>query len=75
MRTDRLPRDAATRLTHCVHEAQARLGSQPEASALFARATTAFMREVLGMSESLGAAGRDLDLLAQDDQTLLAELG
>ena len=74
MLTDRLPRDAATHLTHCVHEAQARLGSQPEAAALFARATTAFMRELLGMSEALGAAGRDLDLLAQDDQTLLAEL-
>jgi hypothetical protein len=74
MLTDRLPRDAATRLTHFVHEAQVRLGSQPEAAALFARATTAFMRELLGMSEALGAAGRDLDLLAQDDQTLLAEL-
>jgi len=74
MLTDRLPRDTATRLEHCVHEAQARLGSQPAAAALFARATTAFVRELLGLSEALGAAGRDLDLLAQDDKTLLAEL-
>lgn len=74
MLTDRLPRNAAIRLEHCVHEAQASLDSQPEASALFARATTAFVRELLGMSESLGAAGRDLELLAQDDKTLLAEL-
>ena len=44
------------------------------AAALFARATTAFVRELLGLSEALGAAGRDLDLLAQDDKTLLAEL-
>jgi hypothetical protein len=63
-----------TRLEHCVHEARVLLEAQPEASALFARATTAFVRELLAMPQWLSAAGRDLVLLVQDDKTLLAEL-
>ncbi|MGB5737612.1 MAG: hypothetical protein WBM40_24545, partial [Thiohalocapsa sp.] len=38
------------------------------------RATTAFMRSLLSLQDDLSAAGRDRQLLAQDDQTLLTEL-
>ena len=57
-----------------VQRAHASLESQPDAVALFDRALTALMRELLDLREGLSAAGRDRVLLAQDDKTLLAEL-
>jgi hypothetical protein len=57
-----------------MREAQAQLGSRPAACALFARATTAFMRELIGIGPRLDRDGQDLDLLARDDKALLAEL-
>ena len=66
--------DFGSRLEHCVHEAQARFRKKPNAEALFARATTAFMRELLAMAKPLTAWSCDPQLLAQDDKTLLAEL-
>jgi hypothetical protein len=41
--------DFGSRLEHCVHEAHARFRKKPNAEALFARATTAFMRELLAV--------------------------
>jgi hypothetical protein len=61
-------------LERAVHQALASLEAEPEAAAVFDRATTAFMRELLGLRGALRAAGCDRQLLAQDDKTLLAEL-
>ena len=62
------------RVLDSVQRAHASLESQPAAAAVFDRALTALMRELLGLREGLTKAGRDTALLAQDDRTLLAEL-
>jgi hypothetical protein len=60
-------------LESSVHQALASRESEPDATAVFARATTAFMRELLGLREASSAARRDRRLLAQEDKTLFAE--
>lgn len=61
-------------LERAVNQALASLEAEPDAAAVFDRATTAFMRELLGLRGALRAVGRDRQLLAQDDETLLAGL-
>jgi hypothetical protein len=63
-----------SRLQYCVQEAQSRFRVKPGAGALFNRATTAFMRELLTMVRPLDVQARDTELLARDDKALLAEL-
>ena len=63
--------DAESRLERCVHEAHNRFRAKPATEALFTRATTAFMRELLAMAAPQARAPQ---LLARDDKALLAEL-
>ncbi len=65
---------AESDLQRSVQQAHAGLEAEPDAAALFERATSAFMRELLALGEGLTAAGRDRQLLAREDKTLLAEL-
>jgi hypothetical protein len=74
MLTDALPPNNASPLARCVQEAEARLDAKPAAEALFSRATTAFMRELLALGPRLARQATDPEVLAQDDKTLLAEL-
>jgi hypothetical protein len=66
--------DVEARLERCIHEARARFRATPAAEALFTRATTAFMREILVMAKPLTAQAQDPKLLARDDKALLSEL-
>jgi len=72
--TETLAHDKPSRLARCVEEAHTQLRSKPTAEALFDRAFTAFMRELLGMTDLLAARARNPELIGQDDKTLLAEL-
>ena len=71
---DMLDDGIESRLQYCVQEAQSRFRVKPGAGALFNRATTAFMRELLTMVRPLDVQARDTELLARDDKALLAEL-
>jgi len=66
--------ETESRLERCVHEAHTRFRAKPGTEALFTRATTAFMRELLAMDKPLTAQARSPQHLARDDKTLLAEL-
>lgn len=74
MLTQSLAPDFSSQLKSCVQEAHERLRSEPRAEALFARATTAFMRELLDMGPSLARQAAAPDAIGHDDKTLLAEL-
>jgi hypothetical protein len=63
-----------TDLPRSAQQAHAGLEGEPEAAAVFDRAVTALMRELLSMGDGLADAGRDRRILALDDKTLLAEL-
>jgi hypothetical protein len=52
-------------LESSVHQALASRESEPDATAVFARATTAFIWELLGLREASSAARRDRRLLAR----------
>ncbi len=66
--------DFPSQLKSQVQEAHERLHAEPRAEALFARATTAFMRELLDMAPSLARQATAPDAIGHDDKTLLAEL-
>jgi hypothetical protein len=61
-------------LTDVVVQARAQLADQPDAAGVFDRATTAFVRELIGLRDGLGDPEREAQLLALDDKTLVAEL-
>jgi hypothetical protein len=61
-------------LAEVLEQARAQLADQPDAAGVFDRATTAFVRELIGMREGLGHPGREAQLLALDDKALVAEL-
>lgn len=62
------------RLAKAVERVTIYLAAEPEAAGVFERATTAFMRELLGLRDRLTTAARDRQLLSLDDKTLVAEL-
>jgi hypothetical protein len=74
MQRDTTRRFGGSDLPETVAQAQAQLAARPGAAALFDRATTAFMRELIGLREGLGDAECDSPLSALDDKALIAEL-
>ena len=66
--------DFPSQIERQVQEAHAQLQAEPHAEALFARATTAFMRELLDMGPALARQAAAPDVIGHDDKTLLAEL-
>lgn len=61
-------------LAEVVVQARAQLADQPDAAGVFDRATTAFVRALIGMREGLGHPVGKVPFSALDDKALIAEL-
>lgn len=74
MQRDALSHCCESDLAEVVVHARAQLADRPDAAGIFDRATTAFVRELVGLRDGLSDSGQDPRLMALDDKTLVAEL-